>query len=129
MFLKIVQNLQEKTGARVSLSLISLIPYGPQVVSCVPFNYLKQYKYAFSCGCTHTSISLNSLVLIKELNKKLFTLKYTNIKKYLVVGEENLYYNVTNRGYRWIYQEKKKKRQKRRTRSGTIFPRIKISFW
>ena len=30
----------------------------------VPFNYLKQYKYAFSSGCAHMSISLSSLVLI-----------------------------------------------------------------
>ena len=30
----------------------------------LPFNYLKQYKYAFLSGCTHTSISLSSLVLI-----------------------------------------------------------------
>ena len=53
-------------------------------------------------------------MLIKELNKKLFTLKDTNIKKYLVVGGENLYYKVTIRGYRWIYQEKKKKRKKKK---------------
>ena len=57
----------------------------------VPFNYFKQYEYAFSSGCTHTSINLSSLVLIKELNKILFSLKHTNIKNYLVLGEENLY--------------------------------------
>ena len=73
------------------LFLILLIPYGPQAILFLPFNYPEQYKYAFLSGCTHTSISLSSLLLITELNKKLFNLKYMNITKFLVVKEENLY--------------------------------------
>ena len=47
----------------------SVRPSGPSYLF-VPFNYLKQYKYAFLGVFTHTLISLSSLVLITELNKK-----------------------------------------------------------